>query len=108
MKRFNERIKEEIESEYIAFHYSTDEMIESLEDLKEYVGECGVDSGTFGVFLLEEALKYNPNFMNSLPGSCYCIIRNFSGSVHLTYDEEGNTHFILKPNNPIERTIITD
>ena len=77
-------------------------------DLMEIIGECGVDSGTFGVFLLEEALKYNPNFMNSLPGSCYCIIRNFSGSVHPTYDEEGNTHFILKPNNPIERTIITD
>ena len=77
-------------------------------NLMETIGECGVDSGTFGVFLLEEALKYNPNFMNSLPESCYCIIRNFSGSVHPTYDEEGNTHFILKPNNPIERTIITD
>lgn len=37
MKKFNERIKEEIESEYIAYHYSTDEMIESLEDLKEYI-----------------------------------------------------------------------
>ena len=37
MKKFNERIKEEIESEYIAFHYSTDDMIESLEDLKEYI-----------------------------------------------------------------------
>ena len=77
-------------------------------NLMETIGECGVDSGTFGVFLLEEALKYNPNFMNSLPESCYCIIRNFSGSVHSTYDEEGNTHFILKPNNPIERTIITN
>lgn len=37
MKKFNERIKEEIESEYIAYHYSTDDMIKSLEDLKEYI-----------------------------------------------------------------------
>ena len=85
-----------------------DEELEELEDQKEYIGECGVDSGSFGVFLLDEALSYNPKFLDSLPKNCYCIIRNFTGTVYSAYDDEGYTHFILKPTNPITRPIITD
>jgi hypothetical protein len=85
-----------------------DEELEELEDQKEYIGECGVDSGSFGVFLLDEALSYNPKFLDSLPKNCYCIIRNFTGTVYSAYDDEGYTHFILKPSNPITRPIITD
>ena len=85
-----------------------DEELEELEDQKEYIGECGVDSGSFGVFLLDEALSYNPKFLASLPKNCYCIIRNFTGTVYSAYDDEGYTHFILKPTNPITRPIITD
>ena len=77
-------------------------------NLMETIGECGVDSGTFGVFLLDEALNYNPKFLDSLPKNCYCIIRNFTGTVYSAYDDEGYTHFILKPSNPITRPIITD
>ena len=84
-----------------------DEELEELEDQKEYIGECGVDSGSFGVFLLDEALSY-PKFLDSLPKNCYCIIRNFTGTVYSAYDDEGYTHFILKPTNPITRPIITD
>lgn len=36
-EKFETTIKNEIESHYIAWHYSTDDMIESLEDLKEYI-----------------------------------------------------------------------
>jgi hypothetical protein len=85
-----------------------DEELEELEDQKEYIGECGVDSGSFGVFLLDEVLKYNPKFLDSLPKNCYCIIRNFTGTVYPAYDDEGYTHFIFKPSNPITRPIITD
>ena len=85
-----------------------DEELEELEDQKEYIGECGVDSGSFGVFLLDEALSYNPKFLDSLPKNCYCIIRNFTGTVYSAYDDEGYTHFILKPTNPITQPIITD
>ena len=85
-----------------------DEELEELEDQKEYIGECGVDSGSFGVFLLDEALSYNPKFLDSLPKNCYCIIRNFTGTVYSAYDNDGYTHFILKPTNPITRPIITD
>jgi hypothetical protein len=85
-----------------------DEELKELEDQKEYIGECGVDSGSFGVFLLDEALKYNPKFLDSLPKSCYCIVRNFTGTIYSAYDEDGYTHFIFKPSNPITRPIITD
>ena len=85
-----------------------DEELEELEDQKEYIGECGVDSGSFGVFLLDETLSYNPKFLDSLPKNCYCIIRNFTGTVYSAYDEDGYTHFIFKPSNPITRPIITD
>lgn len=85
-----------------------DEELEELEDQREYIGECGVDSGSFGVFLLDEALSYNPKFLDSLPKNCYCVIRNFTGTVYSAHDEEGYTHFILKPTNPITRPIITD
>jgi len=85
-----------------------DEELEELEDQKEYIGECGVDSGSFGVFLLDEALNYNPKFLDSLSKSCYCIVRNFTGTIYSAYDDEGYTHFILKPTNPITRPIITD
>jgi hypothetical protein len=60
------------------------------------------------VLLLDEVLKYNPKFLDSLPKNCYCIIRNFTGTVYSAYDDEGYTHFILKPTNPITRPIITD
>ena len=83
-------------------------IVDDIEGKKEYVGECGVDSGSFGVFLLDEVLKYNPKFLDSLPKNCYCIIRNFTGTVYPAYDDEGYTHFIFKPTNPITRPIITD
>lgn len=85
-----------------------DEELKELEDQKEYIGECGVDSGSFGVFLLDEALNYNPKFLDSLPKNCYCIVRNFTGTVYSAYDDEGYTHFIFKPSNPITRPVITD
>ena len=81
---------------------------ESDEDVREDIGECGVDSGTFGVFILKEALKYNPEFLNTLPKSCYCVIRGFTGVICSAYDEQGYTHVILKPENPKERPNLTD
>lgn len=74
----------------------------------ELIGECGVDSGTFGVFLLDEVLKYNPEFIEKLPENCYSIINNFSGTVYPGYDDDGFTHYILRPDNPIVKPIITD
>jgi hypothetical protein len=81
---------------------------EETLDLREEIGQCGVDSGTFGVFLLDEALEYNPDFLTKLPQHCYCIIRNFTGEVYPAYDKNEYTHFILKPEDQKERPIITD
>ena len=75
---------------------------------REDLGECGVDSGSFGVFILEEALSYDPNFLESLPENCYRIIKNFTGTVYSGRDSKGYTHFILQPEDKTERIIITD
>lgn len=84
-----------------------EELIDSDEE-REEIGECGVDSGTFGVFILEEALKYNPEFLDKLPKTCYCIIKNFTGIVYKEFDSNEYVHFILKPDNLQEYSLITD
>lgn len=75
---------------------------------REYLGECGVDSGSFGVFILEEVLSYNPSFLESIPKNCYYIVKNFTGTVYSVYDSEEYTHFIFQPEDKTERIIITD
>lgn len=47
------------------------------------LGTFGVDSGTFGVFLLDEVLKYNPSFLADVGEWCYTIIPDFIGSVEV-------------------------
>lgn len=99
-----------VPSSYNPFDYleKMGEGDEGLLSLRENIGECGVDSGSFGVFILEEALSYNPDFLNELPEDCYCIIRNFTGDIYRARDKKGYTHFILKPEDPKVRPIITD
>jgi hypothetical protein len=84
------------------------DLVELDEDDKDIIGKCAVDSGTFGVFILEEVLKYNPDFLDELSKSCYHIVRNFSGIVYTGYDEEEYIHFILKPEDSQKYSIITD
>ena len=69
--------------------------LEELEDLKEYIGECGVDSGTFGVFLLDEVLKYNPSFDYHLnkPWTT-TLIKDFEGDIKYYIDLEGQAHIL--------------
>lgn len=77
------------------------------EDIEE-IGGCGVDSGTFGVFLVREVEEYDPEFYDRIPPHCYTIIEKFSGSVYPERDENGNTHFCFKPNDPTKNPLLTD
>lgn len=47
------------------------------------IGQFCVDSGTFGVFYLDEVLKYNPSFLSDLGDWCYTIIPDFIGAVEV-------------------------
>lgn len=77
------------------------ELKEFTENL-EYAGEFGIDSGMYGVFLLDEILKYNPDFvkfMEKCP-ECVTIIKNFTGDIYTyTLDDfhiigKGNINFL--------------
>ncbi len=54
-----------------------------------YLGRFGVDSGTFGVFYLQEVLAYNPNFLRDHGVWLYTIVRDFTGSVMLQFGDNG-------------------
>ena len=45
------------------------------------LGEFASDSSAVSVMSLSEVKKYNPDFNKNLDKNCYCIIKNFSGTV---------------------------
>ena len=59
-------------------------------DTNEELGKFCADAGLVGVFLLEEVLKYNPNFDYhiSKPWTT-TLIKNFTGTIQITNPEEG-------------------
>lgn len=65
----------------------------------EHLGTFTADSGTVGVFELDEIIKYNPNFPGDLPKRCYTQIDNFSGNINIeeeygvTVIGDGNIEF---------------
>ena len=85
-----------------------EETMNELLSLRNDIGQCKVDSGSFGVFLLEEILAYNSDIFYKLPEHYYCIIGNFTGEVSLVYDKDECAHFIFKPEDPNTQPIITD
>ena len=88
--------------------YEDEAQMDDLLSVRTNIGECGVDSGSFGVFLLDEVKKYNPDFSGDIPKSCYCIIPNFTGIIYSTRDSEGYTHFVMKPEDKTKPFILTD
>lgn len=72
-----------------------DKIFNTTVDLKN-IGEFCADSGMVAVFLLDEILKYNPNFdhyINKLWTTT--LIKDFDGEVEYYIDEiQGNAHII--------------
>ena len=54
------------------------------------LGEFCVDSGTFGVFYLDDVLRYYPNFLADLGGWCYTIVPDFIGLVDIDQTISGS------------------
>ncbi len=55
--------------------------VEKLLKKRIPIGTLGVDSGTFGVFYLDEVLNYNPTFLANIDSSCFTVIKDFTGLI---------------------------
>lgn len=60
---------------------------------QSYAGRFCVDSGTFGIFYLDEVLKYKPRFLTDYGIWCYTIIHDFVGSIDI-YRREHNFNIL--------------
>lgn len=63
-------------------------------NIKPQAGQISVDSGSVGVFYLEDIEKYNPGALKGLkPWVDYIVLRNFRGRVGYIRDQYGVIHF---------------
>lgn len=68
--------------------------LEKLVNQRETIGRYCVDSGTFGVFYLDEVLKYKPDFLVEYGDWCYTIIEDFIGDLNVYTDSREQKHFL--------------
>ena len=97
-----EKFVEDIEEAYYNF-YKTSNIdnqikLEELIGSRKTIGRFCVDSGTFGVFKLDEVLNYHPEFLSSYGEWCYTIVENFVGDVNF-YEDSNNLIHILGVGN---------
>lgn len=57
-----------------------------IEDSGEVLGTFTADAGLVGVFLLDEVLEHNPDFLRYTNPACYTIIRDFVGDILIIED----------------------
>ncbi len=87
-----EKFIDNYEDSLINFSMSS---LESRIELRKYmnmskhVGRFSVDSGSFGVFCLDEVLKYNPTFLRDHGIWLYTIIKDFTGTVQIQNKDNG-------------------
>lgn len=93
-----EKFIEDVEDSYYNFfkNSSIENQIK-LEDLigqRQTIGRYCVDSGTYGVFKLNEVLSYKPDFLVTNGSHCYTIIKDFKGDVDVYEDSRNQSHLI--------------
>lgn len=101
-KYFNDKYEE-----YGGYKVTTDEQYEEICkecDAKqdalnlevENIGHFCADAGLVSVFLLDEVLAYNPNFLQWAEDHLWCVtmIKDFDGDVEYYVDEAGDAHII--------------
>ena len=63
-------------------------------NIKPKFAQISIDSGTVGVFYLEDIEKYAPNVLRKYkPGSDFLILENFKGKIGTFRDKYGMIHF---------------
>ena len=69
--------------------------LETVFNKQHSLGRFSVNSGSFGVFYLDEVLKYNPEFLRGHGIWLYTIIENFIGDISLYYYPSDSKNFHL-------------
>lgn len=85
-KELDDFITDLEEKQHQFFKYKTTESLKELDSLKiqqRKLGEIKVDSGTFGVFLLNDILHIYPNFLEETDDKLYTLIKDFSGELKI-------------------------
>lgn len=101
-KYFNNKLKEyggyeEIsDEEYKSLNEECEAEQDALNLKVEKLGNFCADTGLVSVFLLDEVLKYNPDFSKWAEECPWCVttISNFDGDVEYYVDEVGDAHII--------------
>lgn len=72
-----------------------DKLADVIVDTKE-IGYFCADAGLVGVFLLDEVLKYNPDFTKWMEEHSWCVtlIKDFDGEVEYYVDNNDEAHII--------------
>lgn len=72
-----------------------DKLADVTADTKE-IGHFCADAGLVAVFLLDEVLKYNPDFTKWMKEHSWCatLIKDFDGDVYYYVDNNGDAHII--------------
>lgn len=84
------------EEQYRALCDECDEKQSTLGIAVENIGHFCADAGLVSVFLLDEILTYNPDFLKWVDHHSHCatIIKDFDGDVEYYVDEAGDAHII--------------
>lgn len=101
-KYFNNKLKEyggyeEIsDEEYKSLNEECEAEQDALNLKVEKLGNFCADAGLVSVFLLDEVLKYNPDFSKLIVERPWCVttISDFDGDIEYYIDEVGDAHII--------------
>ena len=76
-----------------------DKWADATMDMKK-LGIFCADAGMVAVFLLDEVLKYNPDFNKWMEkhDQCVTLIKGFDGEINYHIDNDGDAHIIGKGN----------
>jgi hypothetical protein len=90
-------ITNQMDLEKIAYTLSDNEVSEELKNgirmRSTQIGQFCMDSGSFCVCYLNEALKYNPKILTDYGNWCYTIIEDFIGDIEI-FKSDSNFHVI--------------
>lgn len=107
-----ENFIDDIELAYSKFFDSPSK--KNQEDLEELISKRNTigrfltdNSDTYGVFYLDEVLKYSPNLFKKYGDWCYTIIKDFQGDIEVYIDKNKLFHIIGVGNKTFYSNTVT-